>query len=62
MKKGVNIFYHKNEFKLLSASESVFHNFLITPLGQVMEGELDSNMKYIHPILGYEVVIDTQEI
>jgi len=55
-----NEYYLKNkgEFKPMLESERIFHNFPRDPItGAILDGE-NKNTKWIHPKLGYEVVLD----
>lgn len=49
---------HTGEFKLLPQYQSVYHTFIQDPqTGEVLSGQ-NNNIKYVHPILGYEVVLN----
>ena len=52
---------HKDEFKQLPDSESVFHTFQQDKNGNVINvtsGAEEGYTKFVHPIYGYEVVLD----
>ncbi|MFZ8865281.1 MAG: DUF637 domain-containing protein, partial [Rickettsiales bacterium] len=51
---------HKDEFKKLSSLKSIFHTFERADDGSVKLFGQNDNTKYIHPILGYEVVLDAK--
>jgi len=49
------------EFKLLPNSKSVYHTFIQDPnTGKILSGQND-NIKYVHPVYGYEVVLDANK-
>jgi hypothetical protein len=52
---------HKDEFVLLPQELSIWHNMPTDSSGNIMLSAQNENQKYIHPILGYEVVIDGKE-
>ncbi len=49
---------HKDEFVKLPQELSIWHNMPTDSNGNIMLSAQNENQKYIHPILGYEVVID----
>ena len=49
---------HFGEFELLPDYQSIFHTFIRESEGSVNTFGENKNLKFIHPILGYEVVID----
>ncbi len=53
---------HKDDFKLLPPGDSVFHNYeRDSATGEainVVIGNLKGYTKYVHPTLGYEIVLD----
>ncbi|MBP7710292.1 MAG: hypothetical protein KA100_04400 [Rickettsiales bacterium] len=49
---------HAGEFELLPSYKSVYHTFIQDPTtGEILSGQ-NNNIKYVHPVMGYEVVID----
>jgi hypothetical protein len=49
------------EFTLLPNSKSVYHTFIQDPnTGRILSGQND-NIKYVHPVYGYEVVLDANK-
>jgi len=55
-----NTYYqqHPDEFKKLSPILSIFHTYKKADDGSILLFGQNDNTKYIHPTLGYEVVLD----
>ncbi len=55
-----NIYYqeHPEEFEKLPGFQSIYHTFVKNRDGSVNTFGENNNIKYIHPILGYEIVLD----